>query len=421
MEYKEKMMKSKSYISKLIIVITIIAMCTLGFLGSKYLSADTLQDYEKQYEDIKAQQKATADNLTGIDKEIAQDTYDMMDLDGKITQYSVQLASLQKKVDDVNGKLAEQEKALQESAQKYNSAEDIYATRLRVIYENGIPSMLDILFSAQNISDFFSKMNVLTSILDYDKSLVGNMQSQKEYIDYIKSDIEVQKAQLEQLTYDTQKSSQALDDARVAKENKMNQLQSSKEDLKKRAQALMQQEQDMARKIDEENARRANMGGSFSGQFLWPINAYPIPLITTMYNEAYDPWNTGHPTYHTGTDIAGSGIYGKPILAMESGVVSVASYGYNGGYGNYVQIDHGKSRIDGQEYRTLYGHASSLAVTKGQSVTRGQVIGYVGSTGNSTGPHLHVEIRKNNVRGAILDYFKGMTITYEGRTYKYGV
>jgi murein DD-endopeptidase MepM/ murein hydrolase activator NlpD len=391
----------KKISSILLILILLIAM-------NKAVYADALSDYQKQLETIKAEQKANAQKLTGIDQEIAQDLYDMMDLDGKILTFSTKLGDLQTRVDDVNVKLSEQEQALQNSAQSYNSAEEIYITRLRVIYENGIPSMLDIFLASESISDFFSKMNVLSSILQYDKSLVNNMQSQKEYIDYIKNNIEIQKIQLEQLRYDTEKSSVSLEDAKAAKESKMNEMKSSQATLKAKAAALAKQETEASKKIQAEIEKMIDIGGSFSGQFAWPTPGFTI--ITTRYNTSYDPWGSGNSTIHTGCDIAGTNISGSKIIAMESGTIALAQY--YGGYGNCVIIDHGTSAIDGNKYKSLYGHAERLNVVVGQKVAKGQTIAFVGTTGNSTGPHLHLELYKNNKRLDPLSYFGGMKLTY---------
>ncbi|MEG2310958.1 MAG: peptidoglycan DD-metalloendopeptidase family protein, partial [Clostridia bacterium] len=345
-------------------ILSMFCIVSIVFCGIYNVYGDALSDYQKQFEEIKKEQQANKEKLNGLDKEIAQDLYDMTNLDSKITDFSTKLTTLQKKVVDVNSKLEEQEKALQNSAQTYNSAEELYTTRLKIIYENGIPSMIDVFLSSQNISDFFSKMNVLNSILEYDKSLVDNMKNQKEYIDNIKNNIELQKAQLDLLTYDTEKSTKALEDARVAKENKMNDMKSSKETLKAKAIALQKQEAESARKIQEEAAKLENNGNSFNGQFTWPVPGFNV--ITTRFNVAYDPWDTGYTTVHTGCDIAGSGIASKKIIAMESGTVTIARW--YGGYGNCVMIDHGVNTTDEKRYKSLYGHANSLNVTLGQKV-----------------------------------------------------
>ncbi len=373
---------------------------------SNEIIAANLDTYEKELNNIKQQLKENAAKQTGIEQQISQYSYEIAELDSRMVEYSKQLATLQTKVDSVNNKIEEYEKNLQNSAESYNSAEDTYTTRVRAIYENGLPTLIDVLFSSKGIADFFSRLNVYTSILEYDKSLIGNMKTQKEYIDYIKKDMEVQKLQLDQLKYDVEKSQEILNDTISAKQRKVDELNSSKSNLKDAAAALESKKKDAQRKVEEEIARiaqeEANKGSSTTftgGQFAWPVNGYTT--ITTRFGEVYNlVVSTG--SAHTGCDIAGAGILGKPILAIENGTVTTAKYS-NYGYGNYVILNHGKCLSDGNNYLSLYGHASSLAVSVGQYVRKGQVIGYVGSTGNSTGPHLHLEVRIN---GKITDPLK---------------
>lgn len=398
----------------------IMIMFVITPLFTNEITAAKLDEYEQELERIKQEQKENASKLTGVEKQIAQYTYDIADLDSKMSQYSKELASLEAKVSEVNEKLEKQEKALQNAAQLYNNAEDMYTTRLRAIYENGIPSIWEILLSSKGIADFFSRMNVYNSILEYDRSLVGNIKNQKEYIDYIKKDIEVQKLQLDQLKYDVEKSTQALNDTLQAKQNKVAELNNSKENLQAISEDLTQKRLAAKKKVDDELARIAQeaqnnanngTGNVFVGDFAWPVPNYYV--ITTEFGEIYnlvDPAGSAH----TGADIAGSGINRKPIKAMADGTVTTASYG-NYGYGNYVIINHGKNTTDGNVYISLYGHASSLAVSKGQKVTKGQVIAYVGSTGNSTGPHLHFEVYQNGKRVNPLQFYSGLPFTYPYR------
>jgi murein DD-endopeptidase MepM/ murein hydrolase activator NlpD len=141
-----------------------------------------------------------------------------------------------------------------------------------------------------------------------------------------------------------------------------------------------------------------NSGGSggyqSKGNFTWPV-----PGVTSLSS----PFGSRPEGYHKGVDIASGGIYGKAIVAADSGKVIQASFGGNGngysGYGNVVVIDHGNG------YSTLYAHCSSIAVSKGSLVTKGQIIAYVGSTGDSTGPHLHFEIRVNGVANNPMNWF----------------
>lgn len=382
-------------------------------LFSSCFAAD-VEKYQKELDEIIRQQKETAANLTGVERELAEKMYEMLELDSKMMKYSTELGKLQTKVDDVSEKLSEQELALQNAAQQYNAAEDMYKARIKAIYENGIPSVIDILFSSKGISDFFSRMNVYTSILEYDRTLVSNMKNQKEYTDNIKKNIEVQKLQLEQLKYDTEKSTQALQEIVDAKNLKINELNSSKQNLEQKAKILQQQKDEANKRVEQELEKAyqeslQNGGTGFVGQFAWPVVGYNI--ITTRFNVTYDPFDSGKNYIHHGCDIAGSAISGKPILAVESGKVTVPAFS-KGGYGNYVIIAHGKSTTDGNVYTSLYGHMSSIAVTTGQYVKKGQVIGYVGSTGWSTGPHLHLEMTRNGKKFDPLSLFTGMKFIY---------
>ena len=387
----------------------IASFTTFTIIFSLYnnIFASKIDDLNNQLKNIQAQKQNAKSQLSNVDEQIQQDMYDLSELESNVEEYTVKLQILQAKVDDVNKKLEEYEDALQNSSQKYNSAEELYVTRLRAIYENGVPSVIEILLSSKGISDFFSKMNVYTSILEYDKSLVGNIEGQKEYIDYVKKDVEVQKLQLEQLKYDVEKSTKALADAKTAQENKLEELKSSKTKLEALTKELSNQEKEASAAIATEIKNMKNVDTTFDGQFTWPVPGFNI--ITARYGVTYSPF--GNVSTHTGTDIAGSGIAGTPILAIESGTVVKAQYGSTG-YGNHVIIDHGTNSSDGNNYKSLYGHAVTLNVTKGQKVNRGDVIAYVGSTGYSTGPHLHLEIYKNGARDDAIKYYPNMKFVF---------
>lgn len=404
----------KKILKKYSIMIAFV-ICIMSF--ERVIAAD-LDTYENELKNIKQQLKENAAKQSGIEQQISQYSYEIAELDSQMVEYSKQLANLQSKVDSVNEKIEKYEKDLQNSAESYNAAEDTYTTRVRAIYENGVPTFFDVLFSSKGISDFFSRLNVYTSILEYDKSLIGNMKSQKEYIDYIKKDMEVQKLQLDQLKYDAKKSQDTLNDTIAAKQQKVESLNSSKSELAETATALEQKKKEAQQKVEDEiariareaaNAANSGSGTTFTGgQFVWPVSGYTT--ITTRYGEVYNlVVSTG--SAHTGCDIAGGGILGKPILAIEDGTVTTAKYS-NYGYGNYVIINHGKCLSDGNTYLSLYGHASSLAVSVGQSVKKGQVIGYVGSTGNSTGPHLHLEVRINGKTTNPLQYYPAINFYF---------
>ena len=390
-------------IKKIIIIIGILVLMLNNVL------AKSLEEYEQELEKIKKEQADAMKDLKGIEKQISQTIYDMVELDGQIGLYSIKLEGLNKKTTEVNNKLKEYEKDLQGASLTYTAAQELYVTRLRIIYENGMPNFLDVLLQSKGVADFFSKMNVLNSILDFDRMVADNMNTQKEYISSITKDIEIQKVQLSQLTYDAKKSAEALELAKDAKENKVKSLNSSKDLIGAYSKELAKQEQYAQNKIQEE-IEKLQSTGAFSGQWYYPAPGFRI--ITARYGENYDPWNTGVTSSHGGADIAGAGIGGTPIHAMSDGKVVVSQGGWNYGYGEYVIIDHGKSNVDGNKYKTLYAHMRTRATSVGATVKKGDVIGYVGTTGNSTGDHLHLELYKNNKRMNALEMFPNIKFIY---------
>lgn len=368
----------------------------------------SVADAQNKYNNIDNKIKENQSQQAAIDSDINAYINEIRDLENSISTYTSQIEELQTQIDSINGDIEEYQNNLQNSAQLYNSAEDVYTTRLRAIYENGVPSVFEILVSSDGIGDFFSRLSVYTSVLEYDQSLIGNMKSQKEYVDYLKTNIEEGKITLDQLSYDLEKSAAELESAKSQKESKVGSLQKSKsslaaaaaslEDEKKKAEAEIAAELAKAQAIIDNNNKHY-----FSGVFVWPTTS---SRITAGFGTYY-PY--GYAVNHTGTDIGVS--IGSNVYSAASGTVVLArtitsdpnGAKYNG-YGNYIIVDHGVDS-NGRSLRTLYGHLSTVNVRVGQSVAQGQVIGYSGNTGNSTGPHLHFEVRINNVCVNPMSYF----------------
>ena len=153
------------------------------------ISADSLSDAQKKKQNIQNQITTNNQKISSTENEATEYLKQVDDLNKKISEYTNNLSNLEDKVDSVNKKIEEYENDLQNSSQRYSSAEDLYAVRLRSIYENGMPNVIDILFESKGITDFFSKLNVYQSVVEYDKSMVSNIDGEKEYIDNVKSDI----------------------------------------------------------------------------------------------------------------------------------------------------------------------------------------------------------------------------------------
>lgn len=394
-------------------IVLSLGLLTLGLNIGSFCFADV----KTAQQDLEAAKKEYAANESAIKKvegEVGTYLEQISTLDDEIAVYTDKLEGLQTQVDSINSQVEKYETSLQDSAQLYNSAEDIYTTRLRTIYENGIPSVFEILVSSDGIGDFFSRLNVYTSILEYDQSLIGNMKSQKEYVEYLKSGIEEGKLSLESLSYDVEKSTKELEDAKADKEAILSQLNSSKTKLQAASSILLAKQEEAQRAFDAAVAAAAaqnSYSGYFSNTFVWPT--------TSQYLTAGFGWYSYG--YHYGIDVGVP--RGSAVYAAASGTVVTActvtsdpngpytswgtkdhSFGASNGYGygNYVMLDNGRDAYGNRIY-TIYGHMSSVSVYPGQNVAQGQVIGYSGNTGNSYGAHLHFEVRRGRSQSQAVD------------------
>ncbi|MBQ6998934.1 MAG: peptidoglycan DD-metalloendopeptidase family protein [Clostridia bacterium] len=223
-------------------------------------------------------------------------------------------------------------------------------------------------------------MDVMEQIADYDNTLLTELKENEQVIEAIKIEIENERAQVMSIMEQSLAKKRQLAQKQAASQKILNDLaQTEKEitqELKKAKEAENAARNEIARLVSGDGSRYVG------GKFLWPsTNSY---RITSPYSMRVHP-TLGVYKQHTGIDIGAS--YGTNVLAAADGTVIIA--GWNNAYGNYVVINHGGG------VTTLYGHNSSLTVSKGQKVSRGQVIAKVGSTGYSTGPHIHFEVQVN--------------------------
>lgn len=382
---------SKKYNNKCFLVFSLLIVFLWGF---EDIFAENVSNYERELEEIKLKQKENTVMLTGIDKEFALYSYEIANYDSQMLNYSKKSAQFQYEIENINEKLKELEKSSINLNNEYIEYADIYEKRLRNIYENGMPSKLDIYLNSESLSQFFLKLEIYNKLIENDKNIVNNFKTKKEYLEYTKKDMRIQKMQLENLKKENEASIVALKLTLETKEKRIKELRDTEINLNQNIELLTQKRKEALSKINDEIINIDSSNTSFdSKEFTWPVSGYTN--ITTSFGEIYTLLNPAGSS-HTGVDISGENIIQEPILAIESGKVVTVAYS-NYGYGNYVIIDHGKCLRDNNDYVSLYGHCSSLTVESGDIVKKGQIIGYVGSTGNSTGPHLHFEIHINGL------------------------
>ena len=310
-------------------------------------------------------------------------------------------------LDETILRIEENESKLAEIEDEYQSKHGRLEKRVRDIYINGQISYLDVMFGAEDFGDFLTRMDLLKRVMEQDSALVNAV------LDY-RNEIQAIGVQLEEDRQVQAEQAIIAEDAKNIKLEKVaeqqaliDMMENDKEIYNRQYDEMMAASNQVAQLIQEsryraaaeearrqqEAARQAQTGsyessddGSYqayipatnSGAMIWPISG----PITSEFGWRNHPIFGGQ-RFHSGLDIGGD--YGLPIHAAQGGVVSHA--GWIGGYGNTVMIDHGGGIV------TLYGHNESLAVDVGQYVNQGDVIAYCGSTGNSTGPHCHFEVR----------------------------
>jgi murein DD-endopeptidase MepM/ murein hydrolase activator NlpD len=374
---REKMQK---YFQLKIFFFVVLALCGLAvavFPESEVApEKDKLKDIQEELlrqkqilEATKKHEQEALGQLAAVRKDLAKTTADLRQANQNIIVNESKIKNLAVEID--------------ESQKKLNSQGVYLRQRIREVYKCGEGRYLDLLFGAKSMSDFVDRAYYFGRILEKDVRLISAIERE-----YKKN--ESRKDELSKSTKEIKKLAQVIKQKKGNIEEKESEQKALYEKLKlrraeyeRRVAELEKSSQEMegliARKITE-RARAGLSAPSSTGQFIWPVTG----RLTSNFGYRRSPiW--GGRNFHTGIDIANS--YGLPINAADSGEVIFS--GWWDGYGKAVVIDHGRSTA------TLYGHMSRIYVSAGQTVSKGQVIGLLGSTGYSTGPHLHFEIRKN--------------------------
>ena len=318
-------------------------------------------------------------------------------LDYQIQSTRAELNATQKIIDSLTRDIADKQDELDETIAQLDEKQELFETRIRVMYENGDTTYLEVLLSSEDFSDMLTNMEIVSQIMDYDKRIVEEYKA-------LKAQIETQKAALESDRKDKQDYADDLEQAyeEIEAQKKEYKALKAKVDsdlaLKKAEAERMLREQDeindeIAALSRQETAASGGGGGKvYSGPLVWPCPSYS--RISSQYGYRTHPIS-GTRKLHKGLDIAASS--GNPVIAAASGTV-VKSY-FSSSYGNYVVISHGGGLM------TAYAHMTRRLVSAGQTVAAGQQVGTVGSTGNSTGPHLHFEVYVGGSTTNPMNYF----------------
>ena len=406
---KKKMKKFFAFAMALVMTMSVMLSClSVSAFAVTQSEIDALKSQKSQLASQKNSLQSTINSLQGQQNDqIALKNA----LDEKNAITVKQILNLNEQI-ELHTQLIEQKTKEVDEAQKVADAQlEKYKVRVRAMEESGRYNYFEVLFGASSIGEFLSLIDDIGDIMRSDKELEDAYRQSVADLKAVKTEYEQAKAEMEdsKTELETLKAQQEKDIAEAASVIAFLQgdISSNSSLLSQLSEQEKQLNADIQKKVDELNKQQeANKGNNGSGStvgtgnLVWPSYC---TYITSRQGPRTHPI-TGEYRNHGGTDIGAS--YGSAIYAADSGTVVRSADGWNGGWGNYVMIDHGNGM------QTLYAHMSSRAVSVGQTVSRGQTIGYVGSTGMSTGAHLHFEMYINGSRIDPQTRYPGVSFTY---------
>lgn len=377
-----------------IIIFTSLAIIVSCFLLLPISKAETLQEKKT---DLQEKREEAEKNLEYIEGELSEVLIRIQELDDKIIEAETQIAQMETQLVDLNTKVTETTKNLEAIKLKYNTNREIMEKRLVVMYECGDISYLDLLLHSSSLVEFLSNYYVIEEIVQSDNQILEEIVQEETEIETKKKQLEEEKAELKQLKSKQDQTKIIMQNNRTVQQSEINKLSDSEKELQDKISKYKAEEAKVEALIMLAANNYEYAGEYVGGVMLWPV-AKSGTVITSGYGGREHPIE-GVSKFHTGIDIGNAG-FGAPIVAAADGVVTLASY--YGGYGNCVMINHGNG------ISTLYGHGQKILTEVGKEVKKGELIMEVGSTGMSTGPHCHFEVRINGVHTNPLPYVQGI-------------
>lgn len=401
-----------------VILLTALIVTTLilpGYANTVQQKEREIGQSQNELSQMQSSLEARGRELAGYQNEERRLLSELRKLENNIEKLRLEVAQLDKDVEETERAIQEKEEELANAEALVAERDELLRLRLRAIYENGETGYLDVLFNAYSFSEFLTRLHDLKLIAEFDLKLLEEAFVERMVIQGQKEELEGQKAEL-----------QAMRQQRLERQDQLKQQTADREKiLEKVMQAIEAQEKAIreleleVKRVEEkikrlqEEMRRLSAQFRPSGRLLWPMAEFGTGYITSSFGYRTHPITRRPGVFHGGIDIGiphsrwpGSRSYnGNPvhILAADHGVVLVA--GTEGGYGRTVILDHGVME-NGKRLTTLYAHAHTLLVSPRQVVVRGEPIAIVGSTGASTGPHLHFEVIVNGERQNPMNFFK---------------
>ena len=365
------------------ILCIVLAFVICSFTLFSVVKAEEIDDLQTRQQELQNQLDDANGELEGVQSDLSENLQQVQKLDEKISNSQTELDELNNKITELQNTINDVESKLKVAEENYYKQKDVAEQRLVAIYEEGETQYLDVVLTSRSISDFLSNYFLVTELATYDAEILEDLERQKNEIETNKKKLDSSKEELATIKANQTKTAKILENTKSVRENFIAKLTEEE----KKIQADIEE---YTRRFEEVNAEILQLAlQGIDTKYIGGVLAWPVPgytRITSKYGMRTHPI-TGVYKLHTGVDI--SAPMGANFIAANDGIVTKA--GMNSAYGNMVIIDHGGG------ISTLYAHGSEILVHVGQTVKKGDAILKVGSTGYSTGPHAHFEVRINGV------------------------
>ncbi len=372
-----------------------VTLCLVLALTLPVFAADDLAKKQSEYQRIQKEIQQLEQKINSNNKATQTVTSEINRLDKEISQAEDQLRYLENRLNTTQAELKATRQELTKTENNLAQREDMLKTRIRALYERGPVSYLEVLLDAHSFSDLINRMGLLKQVVRQDVAIVDTIKIEREEIVERQLYLESREQEVQVLVNETDRNRTQLASRKADRASYMQKLTSDSASYEAALSKLEQTERELERLIREAQAN--NPGGVVgTGTYTWPSPGYK--KINSPYG-----WRTllGKRSFHAGVDIGSP--MGAKIVAVDNGTVLYS--GWLGDYGQVVIIDHGKNAA-GKSISTVYAHCSVLLVKTNDRVIKGQQISKAGSTGFSTGPHLHFEYRIDGAKVNPLDYVK---------------
>lgn len=371
----------------IVLILLICFVTTISFADEE--KKDT-KDLQTQRNEIQSELNQANEQLNSIQSDLSENLQQIEKLDSKIEKAENELKEHESKITELKNNINIIQLELDEVSAKHKMQKDLFEKRMIAIYEAGEIQYLDILLKSRNLTEFLSSYYVMSEVVELDINLMNDLAEKKQIINTAKQKLENEKKELSKIVENQIRITNTLENTRRMRQSFISKLSEDEKNLQSKIDEMNEQYKIVNNQIlllAQEGLDIEYIGGELA----WPVPGYT--RITSPYSMRVHPI-TGQYKLHTGVDI--SAPMGANFIAVNDGIVTKAEM--NGAYGNMVIVDHGGG------VSTLYAHGSEILVTVGQSVKRGDAVLKVGSTGYSTGPHAHFEVRINGVATDPLPY-----------------